>query len=107
MCRRRLITSILLLTAVLLLPSCARAGDFDAGSPLSSEELGSVSEALFGGTEASAPAVVYWTEDSEIYHLDPDCHYLRRAERVRYSSLPNALRHGKTTACASCGGEAS
>ena len=99
----------LLLTA-LLLSACTSAGDFEAGRPLDSGELASLSAEVF--TTAAEPETadgfatretVYWTEGGIVYHLDRDCPHLKRAERVIEGSVKHAWSEGKERVCTTCG----
>ena len=111
MCRmRNVIAALTLLTLLISLTACAPREDVSAGSPLSREELASLSAELF--TAAAEPETadgfatretVYWTKGGIVYHLDRDCTHLKRAESVISGSVKHAWSEGKERVCATCG----
>ena len=104
------------LAALALACGCTPADRFAAGQPISREELASISEALLA-TEPAEPAetnggnasesgpsgTVYWTKGGTVYHLDPDCHHLRRAAEVLHGTVREAEAAAMEKACRSCG----
>ena len=104
--RRHILAPLLMvLIATLLLPSCAPAR-FDAGDPLSSEELEAISAELFSEeAEPNGLTVVYWVESGSTYHTTTNCRYLKNAANVRYSSLALAVKKGKSKPCSACAAE--
>ena len=95
-----------------LLTACTPTDDFEAGRPVDREELASLSAELFTEGDESTAAdgfstreTVYWTEGGSVYHRDPDCYHLKRAENVVSGSVKNAWKHGKERACSACGKE--
>ncbi len=98
------------LLVCVLFAACAHDRDFSAGSPLSKEELASLSAEFF--TEADEPhtadgfstrEIVYWTEGGSVYHRDRDCSHLKRAETVTEGSVKHAWSMGKERVCSTCG----
>ncbi len=104
-----------------LLPSCAVSDGFRGGSPITAEGLESVSEAVFATeepetepvietvaeAESYAPDIVHWTAGGTVYHLDPGCYHLARAETVYHGRREAAGLAGKEKACSHCGEETS
>ena len=95
-----------------LLTACTPTDDFEAGRPVDREELASLSAELFTEGDESTAAdgfstreTVYWTEGGSVYHRDPDCYHLKRAENVVSGSVKNAWKHGKERVCSACGKE--
>ena len=95
-----------------LLTACTPTDDFEAGRPVDREELASLSAELFTEGDESTVAdgfstreTVYWTEGGSVYHRDPDCYHLKRAENVVSGSVKNAWKHGKERVCSACGKE--
>ncbi len=112
--RRGFLGSVAVLSALTLLCGCTPTDRFVAGQPIGREELASISEALLatepvepsdGDTSAeSYPTdAVYWTEGGSVYHLDPACYHLSRADEVLHGTVEKALAAGKDKVCASCG----
>ncbi len=108
----RKITFILALLLCFLLSACSHNRDLSTGSPLSQEELASLSKELF--TEADEPdtadgfstrEIVYWTEGGSVYHRDKSCYHLKKAETVIEGSVKHAWSEGKERVCSACGGE--
>ncbi len=106
----------LLLAALFLLPSCAPSDGFDAGRPITPEELASLSAELF--TAATEPAEeeretvlrdpnrVYWVKGGSVYHFDPDCPHLKNAKNVIEGTFRTAAwSYGIEKACSSCDGD--
>jgi hypothetical protein len=116
----RKIFSLFLLLSLLLLPSCAPADGFDAGRPITPEELADISAELFTAADAPEdtpdessdgegvgrdPNTVYWTEGGSVYHRDPNCSHLKNAVSVKSGAVLTAQMDGKERVCSSCGGE--
>ena len=102
----------ILIICTALLAACTPTDDFEAGRPVDRDELASLSAELF--TEAEEPSTadgfstretVFWTEGGSVYHRDPDCYHLKRAEDVVSGSVKNAWKHGKERVCSACGEE--
>ena len=104
--RRHMLAPILMvLTAALLLPSCAPAR-FDAGDPVTPEELEAISAEIFTEeAEMNGLTVVYWVESGSTYHKTTTCRYLKNAKDIRYSSLALAVKQGKSKPCSACAAE--
>ena len=107
-----------LLTALilLLLPSCAPTDGFDAGRPVTPEELASLSAELFTAatepaeeereTAARDPNHVYWVKGGSVYHFDPNCTHLKNAKNVIEGTFRTAAwSYGIEKACSACGGD--
>ena len=110
------LSSVMLL--LLLLPSCALAPDgFDAGRPITKDELASLSAELFteaaepGSSDAEETALrdpnrVYWVKGGSVYHFDPQCPHIRHAEDVIEGTFRTAeWSYGIEKPCSTCGGE--
>ena len=94
--------------AVLLLTACAQTDRFEGGRPISREDLESMSAALFETespteSEPHSPSVVYWTEGGSVYHRDPHCSHLAKADKVSSGYVGNAIMYGKDRPCSLCG----
>ena len=110
---KRILSFALLL--FLLLPSCSPSDGFQAGRPVTPDELASISAELF--TEACEPAdteaeeeqafnpnrTVYWLKDGSVYHLDPACSHLAGKRNVKETTLRTA-ESGGLSLCKDCGG---
>ena len=98
---------IFLMGCLLLIGAVACTRDtFQAGRPITKEELLSMSEALF--TEAPEPDVIYpegtvhWTAGGSVYHTHADCSHLRRSKEILHGTLDEAIDAGKDKICSSC-----
>ena len=103
---------ILLLTALLILPSCAENVTV-GGRPVTPEELESISAEVFGTngdpaeSETAAPnpnAIVYWLESGSVYHTDPDCSHLAGKRNVKQTTRRTA-ESGGLRSCKACENE--
>lgn len=47
-------------------------------------------------------ALAYWTENGDVYHVDPDCPTLANSEDVYSTSIDEAIFRGKERACEVC-----
>ncbi len=110
---------ILNLVLFLMFISCSSRESFDAGHPITPEELASISEAVFA-TEKPDPAdtaepietlpdadtypigTVHWTESGSVYHTEPNCYHLKRADIVYHGGREAASKSGKARICSSC-----
>ena len=54
-------------------------------------------------TPANPDQIVYYTENSEIYHLSRDCSALKNAKNVLSGTIEEARKAGKTRPCKLCG----
>ena len=105
---RRLILLLIAVITVLALTACSPSHDFEGGHPISREDLESMSEALFDTEaptedETSPPGIVYWTDSGSVYHRDPNCRHLTKAEKVKSGYIGNAEMYGKDRPCSVCG----
>lgn len=105
---RRFILCVILTLPLLTLSACAPSHEFEGGRPISREELESMSEALFETEaptegETSLPGIVYWTDSGSVYHRDPNCRHLTKAEKVKSGYIGNAEMYGKDRPCSVCG----
>ena len=97
---------LLVLASLLFLSACTVDDGFDAGRPITPEELESLAD-HYGG-EAQAPAegdVVYWTEGGSVCHRDRNCRYLKNSRNIQSSSYAVACQNGKDALCSACGGQ--
>jgi hypothetical protein len=117
--RRSFSILLSIILALILLPSCAPADGFDAGRPVTPEELASLSAELF--TEAAEPETspdeavtdgeqapnpnqsAYWIESSTVYHLSRDCARLDGQQFIRESTVRTAEDMGFHL-CKTCAG---
>ena len=107
---RRLISCFAVALVMLCTASCSPTHDFDAGRPISREELESMSAALFvtdvpTEVETYPPGTVFWTEGGSVYHRDRACRHLAKAIEVKSGYVSNARMYGKDRPCSTCGGE--
>ena len=107
---RRLISCVVLAVVLLSVTACTPTHDFDAGRPISREELESMSAALFDTEaptegETDPPGTVYWTAGGSVYHRDRNCRHLSDATDVKSGLVGNARMYGKDNPCSVCGGE--
>lgn len=114
--RASVVVSLLGSVILLLLFSCAPSEGFDAGHPITPEELASVSSELFspnrepaetdGETVSRDPNCVYWVKGGSVYHFDPDCRHIRDAEDVIRGTFRTAeWMYGIEKPCSTCGGD--
>ncbi len=106
--RRRLwLLSGALFLLLFALTACT-ADRFEAGNPINKEDLESVSLALFGTMAETEPpkkypaGTVFWSPTGTVYHADPDCYHLRRAETVQHGSISKAYTDGVKKPCSHC-----
>ncbi len=88
--------------------ACAPTNAFDAGQPLSRDELASISEAIFAtepspSAESHVPGTVHWSAGGSVYHADRNCYHLRRTETVISGTEDEAIAAGIGRSCADCG----
>ncbi len=104
----------LLLSIGILLCACSPTDRFSAGHPISKEELASLSAELFTASadpttdryaeaESYPAGAVHWTDGGTVYHLDPACYHLRRADTVHHGTRTDAEAVGKQKVCSACG----
>ena len=111
----RVLRIVCLLLCVLLLVACDRAKDFDAGEPLSAEQMAALQDSLRDEApeeesedEAEPPASedtqsCYYTPNGSVWHLDATCHYLVKSKNVITATVREAIEQGKTKPCSHCG----
>lgn len=124
---RKVIAGVLLLLSLLSLSSCAEQDPFDAGIPLTSDELQSLKDALpkddaspaepqptpessvdvstGEGEGTQTVGTVYWLESGSVYHVIADCHYLKNKVNVKFGTVEDATAAAKSRACSSCAGK--
>ncbi|MBQ9801551.1 MAG: hypothetical protein IJW51_00555 [Clostridia bacterium] len=117
---RRITIAVLLLLMLLSLSACTVQDPFDAGTPLSADEVRSLKESL---TENNTPpaepepepeplpepsvgeGTVYWLESGSVYHVSADCRYLKNKTNVKTGTVEDANAASKARACSSCAGK--
>ena len=52
--------------------------------------------------EADIENPVYWVKSGEVWHISPDCGYIKSGSEVIYGTEKNALEDGKLRLCSSC-----
>lgn len=99
---------LLVLASLLFLSACTVDDGFDAGHPITPEELESLA-ALYGSEDTEQlPAegdTVYWTEGGSVCHRDRDCRYLKKSQNIKSGSYTAACQNGKDALCSACGGQ--
>ena len=98
---------LLTLISLLFLSACTVDDGFDAGHPITPEELESLAD-QYGGGEMQAPAegdTVYWTEGGSVCHRDRGCRYLKNSQNILSGSYTAACQNGKDALCSACGGQ--
>ena len=97
---------LLLLAAVLLFMfvACAQKS-FDAGEPLTAEELEALKKELAEEEEAEEPfdGTVYWLKSGSVYHKRKTCYHIKGKENLQSGTEEDAVAAGKKSACKSCG----
>ena len=98
---------LLLLLAALLLcafVSCNQKS-FDAGEPLTAEELEELRNELAEEEEVEEPfdGTVYWLPGGSVYHKKKSCYHIKDKENVQSGTEEDALAAGKKSVCKSCG----
>ena len=100
---------LLALICLLFLTACTANDGFDAGRPITPEELESLADA-FQKDDASAPSIsitdtVFWTEGGSVCHRDENCRYLKNAKEIKRGTYGVAAKEGKDALCSACGGQ--
>ncbi len=108
--------SIGLILSLLLLPSCVTADtdSFDAGKPITKDELASISAELFtaanepsdtaDGNVNRDPNHVYWVKGGSVYHFDPNCQHIQNSDSVIEGTFRTAQwSYGIERPCSTCG----
>lgn len=100
---------LLTLISLLFLTACTVDDGFDAGRPITPEELESLANAFHGEEETTIPIsaadTVYWTEGGSVCHRDAECRYLKNSKEVKHGTYSAACKEGKDTLCSACGGQ--
>ena len=112
---KRSITGLFLLFA-LFLPACSNTLQFDAGTPITPEEIATrqaqLQEEAKGdeGDEESAPELqtpdngtVFWLKNGTVYHISQTCYHIKEKQGVLAGTVDEALAAGKSRVCSSCG----
>ena len=55
--------------------------------------------------EFSSDSAVYWTDGGQVWHTDPTCASLKRAQNIRTGSVAEAENEGKSRICSYCEGK--
>ena len=105
----------LLLALLLSLCACAPNDGFNAGQPITKEELESLAASLLteeGSSPESSPGysdrepnTYYWTPNGKVHHPYRDCVHLKNAREVESGSLISARGNGRETPCSECFGD--
>lgn len=110
----RRVIPLFLILSLLLLPSCAPADRFEAGHPITKDDLESISAELFTSSDDPSaeetvhrdPNRVYWVKGGSVYHYDPNCRHIKDADSVIEGTFRTAKwSYGIEHACSACGGE--
>ena len=116
---KRSIIGLFLLFA-LFLCACSNTLQFDAGTPITPEEIAmrkaELQEETKGdegadkGGEESTPesqtpdnGVVFWLKNGTVYHVSQTCYHIKEKQGVLVGTVDEALAAGKLRACSSCG----
>ena len=97
---------LLLLVAVLLFAFAAcTQKSFDAGKPLTAEELEELQKELAEEEEVEEPfdGTVYWLKSGSVYHKKKNCYHIKDKENLQSGTEEDAVAAGKKSACKSCG----
>ena len=103
--KRRVAAYISLLLLVLLLCACGNGNDFNAGAPMTPEELAALRASLQGKEatgEEQVPEVVYWLGGGSVYHSDADCYHIKEKPNVASGTVEAAMAAGKQKPCGHC-----
>ena len=103
----------LLLCLLVFLVSCGEASRFDAGTPLTAEELAAL-QAQLGerenerrneqqNEETPPNGMVFWLPSGSVYHISATCHHISEKPNVLSGTVDEAQAAGKLRACSSCG----
>ena len=112
-----IIISLILLAT--LLTACAAKEPFDAGAPMSADDVAALREELLGkqenekkeentdqspedNTDTLQGATVYWLESGSVYHTNVSCYHIKEKPNVRSGTVADAGAAGKTRLCSSC-----
>ena len=121
-----IIVSLILLAT--LLTACATREPFDAGTPMSADDVAALREELLGkqengnkeennadtpkedntdtsvedNTDTSQGATVYWLDNGSVYHTSASCYHIKEKPNVRSGAVADADAAGKTRLCSAC-----
>lgn len=110
---------ILTVICLLLLVGCTDAPPVGGVETVSAEEIremireareSALAEesrlAAADSTEEISPSdKVYWTDGGQVWHTDPACASLKRAQDIRAGSVTEAENAGKSRICSYCQGK--
>ncbi len=123
-----LIAILLLLTFLCGATACATKEPFDAGTPLTPDEVKNLREELLqsggkpdqsdhepekdagdsepetdrGDSGAPEAATVYWLLSGSAYHISNSCYHIKEKPNVQSGTVEAAGEAGKARACAAC-----
>lgn len=110
---KRAILFLLLFPLVASFISCGNKARFDAGNPLTAEELTAL-QAQLGEQENNQESnqendktptsgMVFWLQNGSVYHVRSTCHHISEKPNVMSGTVEQAQAAGKSRACSSCG----
>ena len=116
---KRCSTFLPLLLCLLLLIGCAGKPSVEGVETVSAEEIREMirearesalaEESKLAAAEStkeiSSADEVYWTDSGQVWHIDPACASLKRAQNIRAGSVTEAENAGKSRICTYCQGE--
>lgn len=88
------------IAAVAFLGSSAASIDYNPPT----EESVALAQAEAAALSDDFDGNVYWTRFGKSYHLDPDCHTLRRSEELITGTIEEAFEHKRNDPCDFCAG---
>ena len=102
--------TVMALIACLLLfslVSCTVPEPFEQGEVLTADEVEAKRDALRKEKDEQAnkpyDGMCYWLAGGKVYHISPDCSYIRNKENVLSGTKDEALGAGKEQVCSVCG----
>lgn len=87
--------------------------DFDAGDPVTPEQLLEISEEIFSATEPAEgetktevtladDAIVLCSKNGSVYHSTRACYHISDSAEIIEGSVADAVAAGKTRLCSTC-----
>lgn len=110
---RRVLQLLVLLPLFFSLAACGEASRFDAGAPLTAQELAAL-QAQLGerenergneqqNEETPPNGIVFWLPSGSVYHISATCHHINGKPNTLSGTVEQAQAAGKLRACSSCG----
>ncbi len=118
---RRLIVLLLAAWLMLALAACTAAEPFDAGTPLTPNEVAALQEQLENQQEVKADTqgeadrsestdennipqngIVFWLDSGQVYHSSESCYHIAEKPSVRSGTVSEAEAAGKARVCSAC-----